>query len=108
MQATSNEQNSKGRILQGVSHIQFKESKGKAAYNLEIVQKSAQIVSHVQCKKSKSNILRCVSHMQSKNSRTTILQGATCGQPAIFNQQKAGFINVQYTCNGKAAIEGFL
>ena len=37
MQATCNEQNSKGRILQGMSHMQFKERKGEAAYHLKIV-----------------------------------------------------------------------
>ena len=37
MQATFNEQNSKDKILQGVSHMQFKESKGETAYNLKIV-----------------------------------------------------------------------
>ena len=48
-------------------------------------------MSHMQCKKSKSNILHCVSRMQFKDSSTAILQGATCEQHAIFNQQKAGF-----------------
>ena len=97
MQATFNEQNNKNKILQGVSHMQFRESKGKAAYNLKIVYKTIQIVSHMQCKKSKPNILHCASHMQFKNSRVTILQGATCEQHAIFNKQKAGFSNVKYT-----------
>ena len=59
------------------------------------MKKTTQIVSHMQCKKSKSNILHCVSRMQFKDSSTAILQGATCEQHAIFNQQKAGFSNMQ-------------
>ena len=37
MQATCNEQNSKVRILQHMSHMQFKGSKGIIAYYLKLV-----------------------------------------------------------------------
>ena len=58
----------------------------------------------MQCKKSKSNILHCVSRMQFKDTSTSILQGATCEQHAIFNQQvlatcNQGYSKVRRICN---------
>ena len=88
-----NEQNSKGRILQGVSHMQFKERKGEITYHLKIVQKKLfKLRATCNVKRANVNILQCASYMQFKNSRKSILKGAKCKQHTIFNQQSRIFL----------------